>query len=146
VKGTQLEAAVTVCDGVMADVYVPTARDAPADYRDALDLATVMDDQIVSTDDYVYRLEDAPLPIGCDHGGILTYTPTDTGTDLAFTGCELTDGLPMTGTGSIDDDSGGLEMTIAVPDGTLTYARDGDGNRSVTGTFRGKPVEQRSGG
>lgn len=146
VKGTPLKAAMTVCDGVMADAYVPIARDAPSDYRDALDLATVMDDQVVNTDDYAYRLEDAPLPIGCDYGGTLTYTPTDAGTDLALTRCEFTEGLPMTGTGTIDDESGGLQLAIAVPDGTLTYARDGDGNRSVSGTFRGKPVDQRSGG
>jgi pimeloyl-ACP methyl ester carboxylesterase len=146
VKGTPIEAAITVCDGVMVDAYVPIARDAPADYRDALDLAAVMDDQIVNTDDYAYRLGDAPLPIGCDYGGTLTYTPTDTGTDLALSGCEFTDGLPMTGKGAIDDESGGLEMTITVPEGRLAYARDGDGNRSVSGTFRGKPVDQRSGG
>ncbi len=29
-----------------------------------------MDDQVVGTDDYSYRLEDEPLTIGCDHGGI----------------------------------------------------------------------------
>ncbi len=146
VKGTPIDAAITVCDGVIADAYVPIARDAPADYRDALDLAAAMDDQVVNTDDYFYRLEDAPLPIGCDYGGTLTYTPTDTGTDLALSGCEFTEGLPMTGKGAIDDESGGLEMTITVPEGRLTYARDGDGNRRVSGTFRGKPVEQRSGG
>jgi pimeloyl-ACP methyl ester carboxylesterase len=146
VKGTQLKAAVTVCGGSIADAYVPIARDAPADYRDALDLGAVTDDQIVNTDDYVYRLEDKALPIGCDYGGTLTYAPTDAGTDLTLAGCEFTDGLPITGTGAIDDESGGLTMTITVPDGRLTYARDGDGNRSVSGTFRGKPVQQRSGG
>jgi hypothetical protein len=50
----------------------------------------------------------------------------------------------VTGSGAIDDESGGLKMTITIPDGTLSYARDGDGNRSVTGTFRDKPVDLRS--
>ena len=105
-----------------------------------------MDDQIVNTDDYVFVLEDEPLPIGCDYGGTLTYRPTDAGTDLELKACEFTDGLPVTGTGAIDDESGGMKLTITVPDGSLTYARDGDGNRTVSGTFRGKAVDQRSEG
>jgi pimeloyl-ACP methyl ester carboxylesterase len=146
VKGMPIKDAVTVCDGSVADSYVPIARDRPTDYRDALDLASVMDDQIVNTDDYVFVLEDDPLPIGCDYGGTLTYRPTDAGTDLELKACEFTDGLPVTGTGAIDDESGGMTLKIAVPDGSLTYARDGDGNRTVRGTFRGKPVDQRSEG
>jgi pimeloyl-ACP methyl ester carboxylesterase len=143
-EGKLPEGTVTVCPGAYVDEYVPVAADAPSDYADALALASAMDDQVVGTDDYSYRLEDEPLAIGCDHGGSLTYAPTDEGTGLTLAACEFTEGLPVTGSGAIDDESGGLEMTITIPDGTLTYSRDGDGNRSVTGTFRGKPVDLRS--
>ena len=45
--------------------------------------------------------------MGCDYGGSLDYTPTSKGADLAFKACELIDGMPLTGTGSIDTDSRG---------------------------------------
>ncbi len=138
--GTLPKAQSTFCDDAIADPYVAVPRPAATDYADALALASAMDDQIVNTPDYFYWEAEKALAIGCDFGGTLTYTPTDTGTDLILTACEFTDGMAMTGTGAIDDETGGLAMKIDIPDGSLDYARDGDGNRSVRGTFRGAPV------
>ena len=62
----------------VADAYVPNAALAKADYDDALDLMQSMDDQILNSDDYAYRLDADPITAGCDYGGTITYTPTDT--------------------------------------------------------------------
>jgi pimeloyl-ACP methyl ester carboxylesterase len=142
VKGKRPESRSTVCDGAVVDDYVAIARPAPTDYPDALSLMSSMDDQVTNTVDYWEWDAEDPLAMGCDFGGTLTYTPTDTGSDLALAACEFTDGLSMTGTGAIDDETGGLTLKVEIPDGSLDYARDGDGNQSVSGTFRGSPVDQ----
>ena len=141
VKGTLPQSRYTVCDGVVVDDYVAIARPTPADYPDALTLMSSMDDQIVNTVDYWNWEAEEPLVMGCDFGGALTYTATDAGSGLTLSGCEFTDGLAMTGSGAIDDENGGITLAVEIPDGSLDYARDGDGDLSVSGTFRGAPVD-----
>ena len=139
--GKPPSARITTCAGVIADDYVAVGRDTAADYKDALALMSSMDDQITYTNDYQYQVDSDPLAVGCDFGGSITYTPNDTGTALALDRCEFTDGLPMTGTGAFDDDTGGLKLDVTIPDGTLKYTRSGEGKLHVTGTFRGASVD-----
>jgi hypothetical protein len=139
--GTPPPVRITTCPGEVADTYV---RNAPLDksaYRNALAFATSIDDQILNTDDYAYRLEDTPVSAGCDYGGSITYTPIDAGTQVALTGCEFTPNVPITGTGSTNDDAGSFEMTITSGLDKLTYTRDGDGAVHVTGRYNGKKVD-----
>jgi pimeloyl-ACP methyl ester carboxylesterase len=140
-SGKRPSARITTCAGVIADDYVPVGRDGAADYEDALVLMASMDDQVTYTHDYQYQLDADPLAVGCDFGGSITYTPGDTGTDLALDKCQFGDGLPMTGTGAFDDESGDLTLEVTLPDGTLTYTRSGEGELRVTGTFRGAAVD-----
>jgi hypothetical protein len=139
-KGTFPEGSLTVCDGSVTDAYVPLAKRTASAYADALELASSFADQVLNANDYWYGLGGKPLAMGCDFGGVLDYRPTDTGTDLVLDACEFTDGLPVSGTGRIDDGTGGITLEITFPDGSLRYATDGEGGASVKGTFRGKPV------
>jgi pimeloyl-ACP methyl ester carboxylesterase len=139
--GGKLPEPTTICAGSLVDTYVPIGRDRAADYEDALALMTSMDDQIVYTGDYQYLLGDETLSVGCDFGGVMTYVPTDAGTELEFDGCAFVDGLAMTGSGAIDDETGGLVLDVLLADGELSYARDGDGRSTVTGTYRGEAVD-----
>jgi hypothetical protein len=128
------------CEGSVTDGYVPVAADRPEDYESAVELMGTMDDQILNTHEYYERYEGESLTTGCDWGGTLTYAPTDTGTELTLDGCEFTDGLGLTGTGAIDDETGGLTLDVTTPVGGLTYERDGEGEQTVSGTFRGEPA------
>jgi pimeloyl-ACP methyl ester carboxylesterase len=65
-----------------------------------------------------------PRTFGCQHGGTLTATATDRGTDYAFKECRFWPGLAVTGTGveiAMDEADDGLTLTLAV-----TGARTGD--------------------
>jgi pimeloyl-ACP methyl ester carboxylesterase len=135
--GTLPPSRTTICPDTIVDPYVPVAAAAPAGYADALSFASSMDDQVNYDIDYWYWSGEEPLKVGCDHGGTLTFTPSDTGADLAFAGCAYTAGMEMTGSGAIDYESGATSMTIDIPDGAVVYARDGDGNQTVGGTFQG---------
>ena len=67
--GTPPATRVTTCAGEVADTYVANAALAKADYENALDLMQSMDDQILNSDDYAYRLDADPISAGCDFGG-----------------------------------------------------------------------------
>ena len=99
-----------------------------------------MDDQILNTDDYNFRLDTDPITMGCDLGGTLRYQPVDQGTRLVLEGCAFTKGAAMTGSGLIDDDAGTFALNVTLPGGRLRYARNADDVRSVSGTYRGSRV------
>jgi pimeloyl-ACP methyl ester carboxylesterase len=142
--GTLPASRTTVCPDTIVDSYIPVAAAASTDYPDALSFATSMDDQVNYQIGYWYWDGVDPLKVGCDRGGTLTYTPTDAGADLAFAGCAFTAGMPMTGSGAIDYEAGATSLTVEFPDGSLEYARDGDGNQTIAGTFRGQAVASSS--
>jgi pimeloyl-ACP methyl ester carboxylesterase len=140
-SGSLPDARVVTCAGDVADAFVPLAAETPGEYGDALELLQSLDDQLFTTNDYTYRLDEEPLAVGCDFGGTLTYTPTDVGTDLALEACAFTPGLPFTGSGSADDEAGTFEMDVRRGGDALHYERDAEGGVSATGTYAGSPVD-----
>jgi pimeloyl-ACP methyl ester carboxylesterase len=140
-SGTLPDARVVTCEGDVADAFLPLPEEDAGDYRDALAVTQSLDDQIFSTNDYGYRLEDEPLTMGCDAGGTLTYTPTDVGTDVSLAGCAFTPGLAFTGTGSADDEAGTFELDVDRGGDSLHYERDAEGGVAVTGRYGGSPVD-----
>jgi len=140
--GTPPATRITLCDGKVAGTYVPVARPRAADYKDALDFATTMDDHLLNTDDYGYRYDGTTtISLGCDFGGTLSYKPTDTGAAMTMDACAFTPGLAMTGKASTNDDTTAFSLDVRIDGERLAYRRDADGNRSVTGTFRGRVVD-----
>lgn len=145
-KGTLPTTRITTCDGVVADPYVANPATTAAGYSNALDLMGSMDDQIFNTNDYVFRYDSEPLAIGCDFGGTLTYKPTDAGTDVKLQACAFTPRVPLTGTGSSDDEAGTFRLDVTDGSDNLHYKRDGEGATSVTGRFDGKAVNLKAAG
>lgn len=141
VEGTSPRARVTTCDGSVADAHVAIAPTEVAAFDDPLAMMRSMDDQVLMTSDYLYRLEDEPLTTGCDFGGALVYEPTDVGTDMRLDGCAFVEGLPMTGTASADDEVGTFTMDVTVGSDPLVYERDEEGATSVSGTVDGRPID-----
>jgi hypothetical protein len=133
-------ARVTTCAWDLTDPYVANAEAEPSGYRNALDLAQSIDDQVFNTNDYINAYADAALTLGCDFGGTLTYAPADTGTAVTLERCEFTKGLPLSGTGRTDDQAGTFQLDVTGPGDALHYERDGDGGTSVSGTFDGSRV------
>lgn len=142
--GTLPQARVTTCEGTVAAGYVPNAKPSVDDYADALALMSALDDHILNTDDYLARFDAEALTVGCDYGGTLTYTPTDSGADLTLRSCAFSQGASLTGEGTIDDDEGTFALDVASGRDRLEYDRDADGNRAVEGTWDGKTVALRA--
>jgi pimeloyl-ACP methyl ester carboxylesterase len=140
-KGTLPAVRITTCAGNVATDYVGNAPQSPSDFKDALALMRSMDDQLLNTDDYLYRVDKDPVAVGCDFGGRVTYTPTDKGTTLALDGCAFVDGVAMTGSGVVDSDAGTLRLTVTIGGDPLEYRRDADGGTRVKGTYQGRKID-----
>ena len=140
VMGTSLGGPYLTCPGSVSDDYVATAADTEAEYKDAAAFMGSFTDQVENSNDYLDMLDADPIKMGCDFGGVLEYRPVDTGTDLTLTSCAFTPGMTVSGTGSIDDESGVTKLDITLPGGALRYTRDGDGKTTIKGTFRLAPV------
>lgn len=140
-EGTRPKTRIVTCDGSVTDTYIPTAETAASEYDDALALMTAVDDQILYSDAYQNRFDDEALTVGCDFGGTATYTPTDTGSTVTLTSCEVLPDLPMSGEGTVDDDAGTFALDVTSGADELEYERDADGNTSVTGTYGGDDVD-----
>ncbi len=142
---TPPSARVTTCtDWEMVGAYVANPAPTARLYRDALGLTTSVDGQVFNTYDYIYFEATEPVTAGCDFGGTITYTPTDTGTEVRLRACEFTPGLPLTARGETDDEAGTFELKLSSGKDRLTYERDADGNTSVTGTYGGKKVDEKA--
>lgn len=130
---------VTICEGPVADPYVAIAPDDAAGYDDPFVAASTVVDQLTANSEYAYWGGAEPLAIGCDHGGSVEYLPTDVGSDVELTACELTDGVAISGTGTFDDVEGTIHLDLELPDGELSYDTDGV-TVSVDGTYDGEAV------
>jgi hypothetical protein len=99
-----------------------------------------MADQIEHTDEYLNRLDADPLTGGCDFGGTITYTPTDTGTRVSLQRCRFIADYPVTGSGAIVYDDGAMRLRVTSGPDRLRYERDRDGDTEVTGRYQGEQI------
>ena len=119
----------------------PTSPIAPPPrpaYDDALDLMQSIDDQILNTDDYLNRLDAEPHHRRLRlrrHRHLHADRQRD---DDHPRGVRVHGDLPVTGTGTVDDDAGTFALDATDRRRPLRYERDGDGDTSVTGTYRGR--------
>jgi pimeloyl-ACP methyl ester carboxylesterase len=139
VSGEPPSIRVTFCDGEVADPYVANAPDDAVGYDDPTEAASTIADQVTSNSEYTYWDGAELLAIGCDYGGVLRYRPTDAGALVVMRSCELTDGVPVSGTGSIDWETGAVNLELTLPDGELSYADDGT-TITVDGIYDGEQV------
>ena len=131
----------TNCDFMGTDPYVPIPAVRVSDYKNGLAAMSATDDEIYNSPDFWNWEQVGTLRIGCLEGGWIRWTATDDGFRMRLTDCEFTAGFPLSGRGEINDTDGTFSLDITSPGGTeLSYFRDADGNRSVTGTFKGARV------
>lgn len=134
----------TVCEGVVADAFVPLAAANAADYADPLEALTAVENEIYYLPEYYYMSYTTARAVACPYGGTFAFEGGDTGDAFTFTDCAFSDGFAMTGSGSYnyDDASFTLEVNVSgLKDGALTFVRDGEGTASVSGTYGGEEMD-----
>jgi hypothetical protein len=134
----------TLCEGVVADEYVPLAPVDASDFAGPLEALASADDEINYLPEYFYWDGETATSVGCPHGGVLAFEATDLLYTFSLTGCAFSSGFVMTGAGEYDPDTGRftLEVDVAgLAEGKLSYTREGDGSIRVTGEYAGEPID-----
>jgi len=134
----------TVCEGVVADAFVPLALAEASGYDSPLDALYAVDNEIYYLPEYYYIVPGNTNAIACPYGGTFAFDSDDAGDTYTFDNCAFSDGFALTGSGSYNYDDGLLTFEADVSglkEGSLTYTRDSDGAISVTGTYGGEEVD-----
>ncbi|MBK7453661.1 MAG: alpha/beta hydrolase [Anaerolineales bacterium] len=130
----------TLCEGVVADEFVPLAPANAADYADLLEAFTAVDNEINYLPEYYYISSTTARAIACPYGGTFAFDSGDTGDHYIFTNCAFSNGFAMTGGGEYNAGDGSFMLEVDVTglrDGSLTYTRDNEGSLHVSGTYGG---------
>jgi pimeloyl-ACP methyl ester carboxylesterase len=124
----------TVCPGDLVDDYVPIPPPRAADYPSTRAALRSADDEIRYSADYWAWDGEEPLTTGCPFGGSIRYEPTDAGYDLRLDACAWSDGLPLTGRGTIDSETDGVSLTVRSGEGRpVRYERDVNDRVTIRG-------------
>ena len=129
----------TTCAGWHVDPFLPLLEANLPDYPDVLAALVAIDTEMVALPEVVHWDLTEALEIGCDRGGSLRLEAGDQ-IDVEFSECLFVEGLPLTGTGTLDLETLATVFEVEVPGGALEYSRNADGAR-VTGTLNGEPVD-----
>jgi len=132
------------CPGVVATAYVPLAPADASAFANPLEALASADNEMYYLPEYFYWDYVTPTTVGCPYGGTFAFAATDAGEQYTLTDCAFSAGFSMTGSGSYHYDDGLLTLDVSVSglaSGHLTYTRDDEGNRHVSGEYAGQVVD-----
>jgi pimeloyl-ACP methyl ester carboxylesterase len=146
-NGTPPEAPFQLCQQPFVEGYVPlTLRDA-AGAADALTLARAVETEMKAYPEYSGWDGTDGVAFGCDFGGGVTATATDTGTDFTFSSCAFWPGLVVDGAGTelaLEEGTDGLTLALAVSgshQGQITYHNNTETEAwTIRGSYDGADV------
>ncbi|MCX7287055.1 MAG: alpha/beta fold hydrolase [Rhodobacterales bacterium] len=147
IDGTLPKAREQACKQEFIADYAPLTLTDPKDAADPVAVAQALDSELYQIIPLGNWDGADSLTVGCDFGGTLTATATESGTDYAFDGCRLWPEVTIGGTGvetraGAEDDT--LTLTLAVSgkhSGDIVYRyshRDEAWN--ISGTWDSKPA------
>lgn len=134
----------TVCEGVVADPYVPVAPRTTQSYSDPIEALSSIETEIYYLPEFFYWDGYTPTSVGCTYGGIFDFDMDSAGTKYRFNfdRCEFTSNFRMTGWGRYNIELDRFVLNIKTT-GRWTcdveYVRRGE-RVSVTGKCNGKPI------
>ena len=145
--GTLPAAREQQCSQAFMGDYTPLTLTDAAQMADPLAVAQAVDTELLHSIELGGWDGDQPVTVGCDFGGTVTASASDTSTDYLLKECSFWPGLAVSGTGTdlaADDDGDGMTLTLTIAgahSGDLTYHYGtADEAWSLTGTYDGKPA------
>ena len=123
------------CTGAVAAAYVPLGTAARSKVKGTREALASADREITASADRLAWDGRGELRFGCPGGGWIAFSPGSGQADLALRSCAFTEGVPLTGTGSIVAGSGALALDLdgGAGDGTVSYRRSGRGEVTLSG-------------
>lgn len=143
-NGMTPAAPVQLCEQDLTTGYRPLAI---PDGSDPLAVASGVEETLDLYPEVYGWNADAPLAVGCDHGGRVTITPGNTGWSYAFDACALWPGLAIDGRGRWQNAGGPKDgfildvLVSGVAAGDILFHRDArTGATWIAGTWNGAPM------
>lgn len=136
----------TVCEGFVADDYVPVAPSTAGEFESPEEALSWVETEISYLPEYFYWDGFAAASAGCTYGGVLSFEYNWAGTRSLFTleNCAFTRNFIMTGTGSYNFNTDRFVLDVRTKGRwqcDLKYVRNGERVR-VTGKCNGQPIDR----
>ena len=134
----------TVCEGVVADAYVPVSPRIARLFNDPVEALSSVETEIYYLPEFFYWDGFTPTSVGCTYGGAFSFDMDNAGTKYRFNfdRCGFTKNFNMTGLGRYNIELDRFFLNIKTT-GRWTcdvkYARRGERIR-VVGTCNGRPI------
>ncbi|HEY9525490.1 MAG TPA: alpha/beta fold hydrolase [Anaerolineales bacterium] len=135
----------TVCEGVVADPYVPVGPPTTRSFADPAEAFSAVETEIYYLPEFFYWDVFTPTSVGCTYGGTFDFDLSNDGIKylFAFDRCEFTANFRMTGTGRYNTELDRFVLNIKTT-GRWTcdvqYIRRGE-RVNITGKCNGKPIQ-----
>ena len=133
----------TVCEGVVADEFVPVAPRTAKSFSDPLEALLAIETEIDYLPEFYYWDGYTPTSVGCTYGGTLYFETDEAGTTYNFevNHCQSVANLSLTGSGFHDTEKNYMGADFKMAGRwtcTVHYERMGD-HITATGKCNGKP-------
>jgi pimeloyl-ACP methyl ester carboxylesterase len=115
--GTLPDAQVQICRQEFVEGYEPLTLTDPAQAADPLRLARSLQTELYQSYPFYSWGGEEPMTIGCDHGGTVTISAGEGGTDYAFANCSWWPEVMLNGNGLLVEDGepyDALTLTLSV--------------------------------
>jgi pimeloyl-ACP methyl ester carboxylesterase len=134
----------TVCEGIVADPYVPVAPRSTKSFSHPIEALSLIETEIYYLPEFFYWDGFTPTATGCTYGGTFNFTTNNAGTRYLFDldQCEFIANFRLTGDGfyNIENDRFVLEVkTSGRWTCNLKYVRHGE-RLNITGKCNGKSI------
>jgi len=121
----------TVCEGIVADEFVPVAPRAANSFEDLAEALSSIETEIYYLPEFFYWDGYAPTSVGCTYGGILSFDTNEAGTTYNFewNRCQLIANITLTGSGSYEIENDHMAAQVRVQgrwNCTIEYERNGE--------------------
>jgi pimeloyl-ACP methyl ester carboxylesterase len=144
VHGVVPEERETVCEGSVAEEYVPVAPRSTRSFRDPSDVLPAVETEISYLPEFYYWDQYTPTSVGCTYGGTFQFEANKSGKRSLFElrRCELIANFSMTGEGFYNSENDRFVLDIRTTGRwacNLRYVRVGE-KLNVTGKCDGKSI------
>ncbi|HLO32168.1 MAG TPA: alpha/beta fold hydrolase [Anaerolineales bacterium] len=134
----------TICDGFVADEYVPIAPRSARAFNDPTEALSSVETEIDYLPEFFYWDGFTPTSVGCTYGGTFNFDTNTAGTKYNFklNRCELVSNFKLTGTGFYNTELDRFVLDVKTTgrwNCDLRYVRRGE-NINVTGKCNGKSI------
>ncbi|HSB00332.1 MAG TPA: alpha/beta fold hydrolase [Anaerolineales bacterium] len=134
----------TVCEGVVADDYVPLAPRTAKQFQDPAEALSSVETEIDYLPEFFYWDGFTPTTVGCTYGGTFSFDLSGSGTKYNFelNRCEFTSNFKMTGSGFYNTEIDRFVLNLKTTGRwtcDLRYVRRGE-KITLSGKCNGKPI------